>query len=103
HGMEVAGRDQQPDQRREHHERHHPRLQQRDVIADACDRRLGSCQRDAHLISGSVSNWWNGGGDGSVHSSVVAPGPHGLAAARSLRTKACTMPKKNTTTPKPEM
>ena len=26
-------------------------------------------------ITGSVSNWWNGGGDDSVHSSVVAPSP----------------------------
>ena len=58
---------------------------------------------DAHRISGSVSYWWKGGGDGSVHSSVVAPGPQGLAAARSLRRKACATPKKNTSVPKPEM
>ena len=79
HRMDVAGRDQKPDQRGEHHERHHPRLHQLHVIADARDRGLGARQRDAHRISGSVSYWWNGGGDGSVHSSVVAPGPHGLA------------------------
>ena len=32
------------------------------------------------LMRGSSSNWWNGGGEGSVHSSVVAPAPHGLFA-----------------------
>ena len=40
-----------------------------------------------HLIRGNVSKVWNGGGDGTVHSSVVAPAPQGLAAARSLRAK----------------
>src|SRR3546814_4893360 len=35
----------------------------------------------AQSIFGSVSNWWYGGGLGSVHSSVVAPSPHGLSAA----------------------
>ena len=30
-------------------------------------------------MRGSVLNWWNGGGEDSVHSSVVAPGPHGLS------------------------
>ena len=103
HRMHMAGRNRQPDQRREHYERHHPRLEQRQVIADTGDAGLNSWEGDAHRTSGSVSYWWNGGGDGSVHSSVVAPGPHGLAAARSLRTKACTMPKKNTNVPKPEM
>jgi hypothetical protein len=37
---------------------------------------------------GNVSNWWKGGGDGSVHSSVVAPMPQGLAGASLLRAKA---------------
>src|SRR5688500_10284324 len=32
-------------------------------------------------IFGSVLNWWNGGGLGSVHSRVVAPSPHGLSGA----------------------
>ena len=32
--MDVARRDHEPDQRGEDHERHHPRLQQRDVVAD---------------------------------------------------------------------
>ena len=36
-------------------------------------------------MRGSTSNWWKGGGDGKVHSSVVAPAPHGLSPARSLR------------------
>ena len=30
---------------------------------------------------GSVSNWWYGGGELSVHSSVVAPSPQGLSPA----------------------
>src|SRR3954453_10672079 len=34
----------------------------------------------AHLIRGSSLNWWNGGGEGRVHSSVVAPAPHRLCA-----------------------
>src|SRR5215211_2224277 len=41
-----------------------------------------------HLMRGSTLNWWNGGGDDSVHSSVVAPAPHGLPAACSLRRNA---------------
>ena len=35
----------------------------------------------AYLTFGSCSHWWNGGGEGSCHSSVVAPSPHGLAPA----------------------
>ena len=31
-----------------------------------------------YLIRGSSLNWWNGGGDDKVHSSVVAPSPHGV-------------------------
>ena len=107
HRMHVPRRDQQADQRREHDERHHPRLQQRDVVARTlgessararlgerlgkigafADQRhcLGNHPRTPHLMRGSVLNWWNGGGEGSVHSSVVAPAPHGLSAAFSLR------------------
>src|SRR4029079_2264237 len=55
-----------------------------------------------HLISGNSLYWWNGGGEGSVHSSVVAPAPHGLSAARSLRMNAWATPKKNTSAPNPE-
>ena len=32
-------------------------------------------------MTGKVSNWWNGGGLDRVHSSVVAPSPHGLPGA----------------------
>ena len=56
-----------------------------------------------YLILGSSLNWWNGGGDDSVHSRVVAPGPHGLAAAFSLRAKATPMPMKKIRRPSPEM
>jgi hypothetical protein len=57
----------------------------------------------SYLIRGSVSNWWNGGGDESVHSSVVAPTPHGLLPATLFLTKASTMPKKKISTPNPEI
>ena len=146
HRMQMAGRHHEADQRREHHERHHPRLHQRHVVADRgladgeddglrgvidggdichalsmrrpalgvlafADRkptrprphRRNCAQAPSHLIRGSTLNWWNGGGEDSVHSSVVAPGPHGLSAARSLRMKARTMPKKKISTPTPEM
>lgn len=43
--------------------------------------------------------WRNGGGDDNVHSSVIAPAPHGLSAAFSLRMKAYTRPAKNMTKP----
>ena len=45
-----------------------------------------------YCTRGSTSNWWNGGGDGSVHSSVVAPAPHGLASATRFFAKASTTP-----------
>lgn len=35
--------------------RHHRRLQQFDVVTDACERGLDARQRDAHLTNGSVS------------------------------------------------
>ena len=41
-----------------------------------------------YLTRGSCSHWWNGGGDGNCHSSVVAPSPHGLAAASRFLEKA---------------
>src|SRR6266702_7279934 len=56
-----------------------------------------------HLISGNSLYWWNGGGEGSVHSSVVAPAPHGLSAACCLRMKAWATPKKNTSVPSAEI
>src|SRR6202035_1776670 len=73
----------------------------------SCILRAPRCARapqdDAHCPRGSTSNWWNGGGDGSVHSSVVAPTPHGLSAACSLRTKASISPEVKVSTPQPEM
>ncbi len=45
-----------------------------------------------HLMTGRVLNWWNGGGEGSVHSSVVADAPHGLSAARRLAANASHTP-----------
>ena len=109
HRMDMDRRDHEADERREHHERHHPRLEQREIIADGGDARLktrvvAQCRHLAspHLIFGSTENWWNGGGEVSVHSSVVAPAPHGLFAAFSLRRKACDTPNRKTNTPKAE-
>src|SRR6185312_6172323 len=46
----------------------------------------------AYLIFGNCSHWWNGGGEGSCHSSVVAPSPHGLAPATRFFWKASKTP-----------
>ena len=40
------------------------------------------------VMRGKVSNWWNGGGEDKVHSSVVAPGPQGLSPATRFTWKA---------------
>src|SRR5690606_2354855 len=109
----------QPDQRGEDHERHHSWLQQREVIGDtrlrdpgrqlngflidnrhdttrfvgcAARERAAHIHMTAYCTFGRVENWWNGGGEDSVHSSVVAPSPHGLSAACCLRAKASTRP-----------
>ena len=47
-------------------------------------RASSSSQR----TSGKVWWVWKGAGDGTVHSSVMAPTPHGLAGAGTLRLKA---------------
>ena len=115
----MAGRDDETDQRGEDHQRHHPRLQQRDVVADlglgnprakldgvvidnrhdelvslkSATRFLEGARRGLpYCTRGSTSNWWKGGGDDSVHSSVVAPAPHGLASAARFFMKASTTP-----------
>ena len=49
--------------------------------------RTASLQCPVSTTRGRVSNWWYGGGEDRVHSSVVAPSPHGLSAAFSLRMK----------------
>lgn len=41
-----------------------------------------------YVMRGNDSKVWKGGGEGSVHSNVVAPSPHGLATARRLIQKA---------------
>ncbi|MND02714.1 hypothetical protein D3C83_221960 [compost metagenome] len=48
-------------------------------------------------------NVWNGGGEVRVHSSVVAPTPHGLSPATRLRMKASAMHSRKISTAKPEM
>src|SRR5262252_8554768 len=64
----------------------------RALPSPACGKGRGLGRLPSHFTSGSTSYWWNGGGDGKVHSRVVAPGPHGLLAALSLRIKARTIP-----------
>ena len=55
-------------------------------------------------MRGGVSHVWNGAGDGTCHSSVVAPGPHGLAAAIALGLKRLIEEvDENTRVPAPEM
>ena len=44
HGMQLPGRQHHADQRREHDERHHARLHQRDEVADAAARGLRGAQ-----------------------------------------------------------
>ena len=52
-----------------------------------------------YLILGSSSKVWNGGGDATVHSKVVAPSPHGLFAAVCFLVKAYNKFIKKTPTP----
>src|SRR3546814_854836 len=49
--------------------------------SDAPCRQHRQGARPSQAIRGSSLNWWSGGGLDSVHSSVVAPSPHGLSAA----------------------
>jgi hypothetical protein len=64
--MDMAGRHDQPDQRRKYHERHDPRFHQFEIIAGAgnagCNAGVHAGVADfrwgkgyAHRISGSVS------------------------------------------------
>ena len=50
-------------------------------------------------IFGRVSNWWYGGGEEIVHSSVVAPSPQGLSPAGLPATIDQIRLTKNTTMP----
>ena len=112
----------QADERREHDQRHHARLQQREIVGRRRLREVKAGVLDqvlfdqrhlspfclakppvarrpaigiscgAYLIFGSCSHWWNGGGEGSCHSSVVAPSPHGLAPATRFFENASNTP-----------
>src|SRR5262249_4298611 len=53
----------------------------------------------SHSIRGAVSWEWKGGGDGNIHSSVVAPMPQGFAAAGIFRRKETATPTRNTSSP----
>src|SRR5690242_12236451 len=57
----------------------------------------------AYFTSGNSSKVWNGGGDDTVHSSVVAPAPHGLAPTRSPEVSVLMAMKTNSRTPAAEM
>ncbi len=52
-----------------------------------------------HLIRGSCSHWWNGGGEDSCHSSVLAPSPQGLSPATRFFAKASATQKRKISTP----
>ena len=87
--MEPARRDQEANEAGEHHEHDDPRLQQHEPVLNASVLRLGQacngspgCGNGGLLdevrhqrTRGSSSKVWKGGGDVTVHSSVVAPSP----------------------------
>ena len=52
-----------------------------------------------YFTLGNSSNVWNGGGEVTVHSNVVAPSPHGFWAAAFFLEKAQIRFAKNTTRP----
>ena len=54
---------------------------------------------DNYFILGSSSKVWNGGGDDTVHSRVVAPTPHGFFDAASFFIKEYIIFNRNTPTP----
>ena len=49
-----------------------------------------------YFTFGSASKVWNGGGEDTCHSRVVAPSPHGLSAALRFEIKASTISARNT-------
>ena len=52
-----------------------------------------------YFTLGKSSKVWNGGGDDTVHSSVVAPSPHGFCCAVLFFIKAWSKFNKNTAKP----
>ena len=60
-----------------------------------------SLHSPAQRICGGSCQEWNGGGDDSVHSSVVAPAPQGFAPACRLRRYASASTPRKTSTPIP--
>ncbi len=60
--------------------------------------RVKQVARDAYLMRGNSSHWWNGGGEDSCHSRVSAPSPHGLSAALRFLEKASKTPNRKTAT-----
>ena len=53
-----------------------------------CPTMAGAWSCSSPRMCGGSSHVWNGGGEGSCHSSVVAPGPQGLAPATRLTLNA---------------
>ena len=98
-GIDAARREQQADERGEDDKRHHPRLQEREVVLyprPALGNDRCRCHRQEPIacpcspLSGartSCGSWAASRTGGTaaatdrVHSSVVAPSPHGLAGA----------------------
>ena len=100
--MHLAGCQIDRDGAREDHELHHVRLAQPPEVPQAggAQRHRRACRlacrrssasppstpalpglnaRSAACTTGRSSKVWNGGGELTVHSSVVAPSPHGLS------------------------
>ena len=101
HRMQVPGRDHQPDQRREHHERHHPRLHQREIVADAGEARLGAAVRATGPAAGAFADSDIATASRDRASSFAPAAPHlmrgssrtgGTAAARAASTRAWSRP-----------
>src|SRR3569833_3274981 len=73
------------------------------VVTRGSGRVCDSDMETDYLTCGSSLNSWNWGGEGSVHSSVVAPSPQGLFGALRLAMKASVSMIRKMTTPPPAM
>ena len=74
--MQMARRRGQADRAGEHHQADHARLEQQEpVLPTGFPSRANGEIRCHQTTRGSSSKVWKGGGELTVHSSVVAPSP----------------------------